>query len=126
MSPAYGKYLFKPQFEINIGSVHQPTETPAYHYGKVEKDEYELVNERIASLYHFRYDRFNTELPSGFSQSYDTTQNLPDANDSGMKRKVNWDTALEKGYQYGPEKFSTGELIIHNRIRELIEENKND
>ena len=125
-SPAYGKYLFKPQFEINIGSVHQPTETPAYKYGKVEKDEYELVNERIASLYHFRYDRFNTKLPPGFSQSYDTTQNLPNANDSGMKRKVNWDTALEKGYQYGPEKFSTGELIIHNRIRELIEENKND
>ena len=70
-----------------------------------------------ALYYHFRYDRFNTELPQGFGQPYDTTQNLPDINDSGMKRKVNWDTALIK---------DKGKLIIHNRIRELIEENKND
>ena len=41
-------------------------------------------------------------------------------------RKIRWDEALEKGYKYEDKKSSTGELIIHNRIRELIEENKND
>jgi len=117
MDHSYGKYLFKPQFDINIGSVHQPIEWPSYKWGKVEKDEYELVNERIASLYHFRYDRVNTKLPPGFGQPYDASENLPDFNDSGMKRKVNWDEALIK---------DKGKLIIHNRIRELIEENKND
>ena len=38
-SNAYGKYFFKPQFDINIGSVHQPIEIPLYQYGKVEEDE---------------------------------------------------------------------------------------
>jgi hypothetical protein len=121
MSSGYGKYFFKPQFEINIGSVHQPIETPyydaAHHYGKVEEGEYDLVDEKIGSLYHFRYDRFNTELPQGFDQPYDASGNLPDFNNSGMKRKINWDVSLVK---------DKGKLIIYNRIRELIEENKND
>ena len=117
MSPGYGKYFFKPQFDINIGSVHQPIEIPLYQYGKVEEDEYEVVDEKIGSLYHLRYDRFNTKLPQGFGQSYDASENLPDSNDSGIKRKIRWDEALEK---------DKDKLIIHNRIRELIEENKND
>ena len=116
-SNSYGKYFFKPQFDINIGSVHQPIEIPLYQYGKVEEDEYEVVDEKIGSLYHLRYDRFNTKLPQGFGQSYDASENLPDSNDSGIKRKIRWDEALEK---------DKDKLIIHNRIRELIEENKND
>jgi hypothetical protein len=117
MSNSYGHYFFKPQFDINIGSCHQPIEIPLYQYGKVEEDEYEVVDEKIGSLYHLRYDRFNTKLPQGFCQSYDASENLPDSNDSGIKRKIRWDEALEK---------DKDKLIIHNRIRELIEENKND
>ena len=117
MSPGYGKYFFKPQFEINIGSVHQPIETPAYHYGKVEEGEYDLVDEKIGSLYHIRDDKSNTKLPRGFDQNYFISKNIPirkRPRPDYLERTINW--VLE----------DKGNLIINNRIRELIEENKND
>ena len=123
MSSGYGKYFFKPQFEINIGSVHQPIEKPDFKHGTVEEDEYELIDEKIGSLYHLRYNRFNTELPQGFGQPYEAPANLPDFNDSAYKRKINWDKRILYPSALTKDK---GKLIIHNRIRELIEENKND
>jgi hypothetical protein len=125
MSSGYGKYFFKPQFEINIGSVHQPIEKPDFKHGTVEEDEYELIDEKIGSLYHFRYDRSNNwfELPQGFGQSYEASANFPDFNDSTYKRKINWDKRILYPSALTKDK---GKLIIYNRIRELIEENKND
>jgi hypothetical protein len=110
-STGYGKFFFRPKFDINICGVHQPIEAPVYAYGKVKENENSVVNESVASLYHFRYDRFNTKLPQGFVQEYDASGNLPDSNDSGIKRKISWSLT------------DNGKLIIHNRIRELIGDN---
>jgi hypothetical protein len=117
MSSGYGKYLFKPQYEINVGSVHNPIENPLYRYGTVEEGEYDLVDEKIGSLYHIRDDKSNTKLPRGFDQNYFISKNIPirkRPRPDYLERTINW--VLE----------DKGNLIINNRIRELIEENKND